>query len=88
MTVTEKTPQVFLPVHPKCKSEILSVRYNLRELWLGNNTTSALTPGDARELGEAAGLTQIAGEVKEQTPGGHQGRFFSRIILHFEAASY
>lgn len=53
--------------------EILSVRYNFRELWLEN---SALTPGgDAKELGEA-GLTQIAGDVKEQTPGGHQGRFF------------
>lgn len=51
--------------------EILSVRYNFREL-----ENSALTPGgDARELGEAR-LTQIAGDVKEQTPGGHQGRFF------------
>lgn len=68
-------------------SEILSVRYNFRELWLENSTTSALTPGgDARELGEA-GLTQIAGDVKEQT-GRAPGKVFSRIILHFEAASY
>lgn len=88
MNVAGKT-HIFLPVHPKCKSlkpEVLSVRSSFRELSLESSTTSALTPGgDARELGEG-GLTQIAGDVKEQRRAPE--KVFSRIILHFEAASY
>lgn len=70
------------------KHEILSVRYNFGELRLENGTTSALTPGeDARELGEG-GLTQIAGDVKQQTTARAPGKVFSRTVLHFEEASY
>lgn len=37
---------------------------------------------------EKGGLTQVAGDVKEQTTGRAPGKVFSRTILHFEAVSY